>query len=242
MRPMKSADGLALRHELKYIIRTGDHAGLAVRLACVLKRDPNAGPQGEYHIRSLYFDDLWNSALYDKNAGLLHRAKYRIRLYNCSDRTIRFEKKSKLGAWIGKESVELTRKACEEILHGNWSSLSGWPDGQDGSTLAHEIAAVAGSRLLAPKVIVDYVREAYVGPGDLRITFDKALAMAEPTADLFRPCLPTRRIQAADEMILEVKYNAWMPSLVSGILDFERGSQMSASKYVLCRSRQLNIC
>ena len=238
---MRTADGLALRHERKYLITAGEHVELSARLACLFHRDPHAGPTGEYHIRSLYFDDLHNSALHDKNAGLLHRTKYRIRFYDCNDRVIRFERKRKEGVWTVKESLAITRADCMQILAGNWTSLAGWPEETPGAVLAREIAVVAGACLLVPKVIVDYVREAYVGPGDLRITFDKALAMAEPAVDPFWAQLPTQRIQSPDNRSLDVKYDDWIPSMDGVILESGRLVQTSASKYVLCRARQLNI-
>ena len=52
----------AYRHELKYLISYADKAELAVRMAPVLHLDPHA-KQGGYFIRSLYFDDYWNTRL-----------------------------------------------------------------------------------------------------------------------------------------------------------------------------------
>ena len=60
----------AYRHELKYLISYADKAELAVRMAPVLHLDPHA-KQGGYFIRSLYFDDYWNTAYEEKDAGVL---------------------------------------------------------------------------------------------------------------------------------------------------------------------------
>ena len=62
------------------------------RLRNLVTYDQHAGPGGEYHIRSLYFDDINNKALYEKLAGVRDRVKYRIRIYNVTDSTIHFEK------------------------------------------------------------------------------------------------------------------------------------------------------
>lgn len=62
----------AYRHELKYLISYADKAELAVRMAPVLHLDPHA-KQGGYFIRSLYFDDYWNTAYAEKDAGVLLR-------------------------------------------------------------------------------------------------------------------------------------------------------------------------
>ena len=42
-----------------------------------------------YTIRSLYFDDYWNSAYAEKDAGILVRKKYRIRIYNFGTNSIK---------------------------------------------------------------------------------------------------------------------------------------------------------
>ena len=105
----------AYRHELKYLISYADKAELAVRMAPVLHLDPHA-KQGGYFIRSLYFDDYWNTAYAEKDAGVLLRKKYRVRVYNCSDRSIKLERKKKFGSWIYKEAAPLTRAEFERIL------------------------------------------------------------------------------------------------------------------------------
>ena len=98
----------AYRHELKYLISYADKAELAVRMAPVLHLDPHA-KQGGYFIRSLYFDDYWNTAYAEKDAGVLLRKKYRVRVYNCSDRSIKLERKKKFGSWIYKEAAPRPR-------------------------------------------------------------------------------------------------------------------------------------
>ena len=95
------------RHELKYLISWADKAELTTRMSPVLKLDPHA-TNGGYFIRSLYFDDYWNTAYEEKDAGVLLRKKYRIRIYNCSDRSIKLERKKKFGSYIYKETAPLT--------------------------------------------------------------------------------------------------------------------------------------
>lgn len=84
------------RHELKYLINEGEHAALACRMAPVFKLDKHA-QAGGYTIRSLYFDDYCNSAYEEKDAGILMRKKYRVRIYNGSDKVIKLERKKKYG-------------------------------------------------------------------------------------------------------------------------------------------------
>ncbi len=60
---------LPLRHELKYFINEAQYYVLSGILAQVLSRDPFGDEYNEYHIRSLYFDTVYNTALYDKIDG-----------------------------------------------------------------------------------------------------------------------------------------------------------------------------
>ena len=69
-------------------------------------------------IRSLYFEDYFNSAYAEKESGVLMRKKYRIRIYDCSDRSIKLERKKKFGSYIYKESAPLTKKNSTGFLMG----------------------------------------------------------------------------------------------------------------------------
>ena len=64
-----------------------------------MKLDPHA-ENGGYLIRSLYFDDYWNSAYEEKESGVLMRKKYRIRIYNYSAESIKLERKKEVTAVI----------------------------------------------------------------------------------------------------------------------------------------------
>ena len=85
---------LPLRHELKYFINEAQYYVLSGVLDQVLSRDPNGDEYNEYHIRSLYFDTVYNTALFDKIDGNPNRDKYRIRIYNFSDRVIKLDCKA----------------------------------------------------------------------------------------------------------------------------------------------------
>ena len=87
------------RHEWKYLINRAEKQLTDLRLRECMQLDPHAG-EGGYMIRSLYFDDYWNSAMEEKDAGVLMRKKYRIRIYNCSDKSIKLERKKKFGSYI----------------------------------------------------------------------------------------------------------------------------------------------
>ena len=117
-----------LRHEMKYPIDLLQYQVLQRKLRMLLKPDAHAEPKThQYKIRNIYFDDLKETALFDKEAGVYRRKKYRIRIYNHSDSLIKFERKSKVNQYILKESVRITRKEAEQIIAGSYDFLAKSP-------------------------------------------------------------------------------------------------------------------
>ena len=108
---------MKFRHELKYLINYGDAELIKQRLRTVLREDSHT-IGGKYHIRSLYFDDYFNTAYYDKLDGADGRKKYRIRLYNLEDNFIRLECKIKSGAYISKLAHRLQELRPTKSLKG----------------------------------------------------------------------------------------------------------------------------
>ena len=203
------------RHELKFFINRGDLNALAARLERVLWRDAHAGPDGEYFIRSVYFDDRANSAYYEKLDGGPARDKYRIRIYGLNEKQIYLERKRKLGELIAKDSVHITRRLAEQILSGNPNRLE-----LSKAPLLHDLFLEMRTNLLRPVVRVDYYREAFTFPvSHTRVTFDKRLSMALDD----------------EREILEVKYDQILPDVVRLLLAGVPAERSAISKYVLCR-------
>lgn len=224
---------LPLRHELKFFINEMQYIVLSGVLDQVLQRDPNGDEYNEYHIRSLYFDTVYNNALFDKINGVQNRDKYRIRIYNMSDRIIKMECKTKIGSLISKRSISIPRDLCEQLIAGDPTGLETTRSG-----LLNDVYREMTVNLLRPVVIVDYVREAYLHPAEeVRITFDKQLRSGLRSTDLFNPFVPTVPPFDNGEMILEVKYNRALPPYIRDILcTYCSGAVQSAiSKYTWCR-------
>ena len=90
--------------------------------------------------------------------------------------------------------------------------------------------------LLRQDVIVDYTREAYVSDlSNIRITFDKDLRTGLTNTDLFNKDFPS--IKALDEpwMILEVKYNNFLPDYIKNLLQLRSAQRYAISKFVICK-------
>jgi hypothetical protein len=222
---------LKYRHELKYHMNPHQYWIIKQRLKHLLIPDKHAGPNGEYHIRSLYFDNIDNQALHEKLGGVPDREKYRIRIYNRSDRVIHLEKKLKRLDYVAKVKEPLTRSMADAIMSGDPEVLN-VPD----KPLLYELYRKIRHERMQPKVIVDYVREAYICPyGNVRITFDKNLKTGLGQTDLFDPDLMTVDAFDTNLIVLEIKFDEYLPELVRTAVQGENIHRQSNSKYVICR-------
>lgn len=219
------------RHELKFIISDADAELLAIRLRNALRPDPYA-TDGGYFIRSLYFDDPFNTAVVEKVDGVEYRDKWRIRIYNLSDRVIKLERKHKNGQFIKKDSLTLSRRECNALCAGVYGFLL-----HRSEPFAKEAYAEMVTKHLRPKVIVDYDREPFVYPvEDVRITLDRNIRTGMYAVDLFNPRTITYPATAfAGQCILEVKFNAYLESYVMELLQLNAAQRSAASKYLYCR-------
>ena len=225
------AISVPLRHELKFFISPLEYQVLSRALDRVLWRDRNGDENNEYHIRSLYFDTRFNDALLDKINGVKDRDKFRIRIYNFSDKLIRMECKTKVGQLISKRSIAIPKLLAEQLIAADPTGLE-----RTRSGLLRDVYREMAINGLHPVVIVDYVREAYVHPAeDVRITFDKDLRTGVFSRDLFDPGLPTVSAMGGYDMILEVKFNEHLPAYYHGLLQVESAQRSAVSKYILCR-------
>jgi hypothetical protein len=220
-----------LRHELKFIISETDYLWLRDRLAAFMPLDSNADPATRsYHIRSLYFDDPEDTALFEKADGDDYRQKFRIRTYK-STGDIVLEKKSKVIYYTAKESAGMTKEQCQAVLAGDFQGL--FPSD---NTLMLEFYAKLRTRALKPKVIVDYVREAYLYPsGNVRITFDRELRSGNYSVDIFSDRTSPLPVMEPGTMVMEVKYDSFFPPHIKALIQGLSGQRLAVSKYVLCR-------
>lgn len=222
-------NGHPLRHELKYMINYHEYYSLASSIGSVMPCDENS-VDGGYLIRSLYFDDMYNSSYSEKQAGILRRRKWRIRTYNLSDKVIKFEIKDKFDNYISKMSATITPEQCQGLMLGNFDFMI---DSEKQALRAGFIDARL--KQLTPRVIVDYYREAYVGEeGNVRITFDSDLRAGVGSLNIFDKELFTMPAMQEGTMILEVKYDDFLPQTVRKLLAPLDRRQTSLSKFTMC--------
>ena len=101
------------RHEYKYVSPEIILATLEKRARAVLAPDPHAGKNGGYSIRSIYFDDIYNTCYHENENGTDPREKFRIRIYNCSAERISLELKQKENSKTLKLSCPISKEDCE---------------------------------------------------------------------------------------------------------------------------------
>lgn len=223
--------GHKLRHEYKFYINTLVYHELRERFRHVLQTDSHMKEESGYLISSLYFDDLFNSAIDDKIEGTRFRKKYRIRLYNHSDDFIKLECKSKFNEYISKQWVGISREEYNSILNGDYEFLMSRPE-----EICKMLYANRVSRQLQPVTVVEYQREAYVHPqGNVRITFDKNLSASFGHLDVFRQEYETIQVPMQGMMIFEVKYDDYIPDYIWKIIQTDGLVKSAISKYVMCR-------
>ncbi len=216
------------RHEWKHEISYLDMLSLRQRLRAVAQPDAHV-VDGRYQIRSLYFDTPSDKALREKLSGVSRREKFRIRYYNGDTSIIHLEKKSKVGGLGNKQSAALSVPEVNAILQGNL----GWMIGSE-RPLIRELYSKMMTQLLRPKTIVDYTREPYVyPPGNVRITLDYDIRTGLCCTDFLNPCVT---IPAGDApIILEVKWDAFLPGIIRDAVQLEGRRSSAFSKYAQCR-------
>lgn len=220
---------MTYRHEWKHEIVYADMLCLRQRLSVAAKRDIH-GVDGKYQIRSLYFDNASDKALREKIDGVNIREKFRMRFYDDDTDTIHLEKKSKVNGLCLKESVLLTKTQAQAIAGGklDWMMQSGVP-------LIEELYCKMMSMGLRPKTIVDYTREAFVfAPGNVRVTIDYNIRTGINNTDFLNMACVT--VPAGDTpIILEVKWDAYLPDIIRDAVQMKNCRTGAFSKYAACR-------
>ena len=226
-----------LRHEFKYYINQKTYQILRQRLALLARMDENATSDEGYLISSLYFDDVRNSALKEKIDGDRFRKKYRIRVYEHQPGLIKLESKAKLDSWTAKESTLLTLDEYKKILEDDTEFLIHKDD-----PLCKELYAQMKTKLLKPKVIVEYEREAYVvDEGNVRLTFDKQLRSSINGLDLFDPNVVYSAALPEELLVFEIKFDDFIPKHIRALINGQPMQRYAVSKYVICKKRRERV-
>lgn len=218
------------RHEYKCLIQESEVMLLKRRLEPLVARDAHVDEQGGYWIRSLYFDDAAFSAFHDKQDGVAEREKYRVRLYNYDDSVVHLERKEKLHSYIHKDSERLTPEELHSVLTCEDAALV-----QSDKKLLRRFGLACRLKLLRPIQLVDYYREAFVVPnGNVRITFDRLLTAPLAFTTMTARDAPSMAALPGGLVIMEIKYDGYIPHHIGKLLRINGRERQAASKYILC--------
>lgn len=215
------------RNELKHLITPGDRAAICAVMRTVAQLDPHAQSKGFYTIRSLYFDSLSDKALREKLDGVSEREKFRIRYYDGNTDVIHLEKKVKKADLGYKLSCPLTADEAQRILGGDtlWMAADKRP-------LVVELYAKMKFQGLRPRTIVDYERIPFVyAPGNVRVTVDYNIRTGLNRTDFLNPACPTVPAGAGNEIILEVKWDDYLPTVIRHAMQLKGRRQTAFSKF-----------
>ncbi len=222
------------RHEIKYRCSQEQLYIIKSRLDNLLTIDTHA-LNGQYNIRSMYFDNYGNRCFYENENGIDPREKYRIRIYNSDDARILLECKQKERSKTHKTSCLLSSQDYDEILKGgSFDKFS------QKNELLRKFTLLLKTQMFRPKVIVEYERIPYVySNGNVRITLDTNIRSSNAYQNFFDAKIPARLILPTDQHLLEVKYDEYIPDFIKEVLEIGDLQRVAFSKYYLCRKFSL---
>lgn len=219
------------RHELKFYISRSDYEYARHILGVLMEKDLREGDDRGYFIRSLYFDDAADSSVEEKLDGVEKRDKYRLRIYDFDQDWAKLERKRKDNHFVKKTSVRVTRDEALRMMDGDYEFLLE-KEGDDAKAIYFDLKR----KYFSPAVIVDYIRDVYIMDyNEIRITFDKRIRASTYDLNLFDENVRTHPLQRDDVIIMEVKFNNFLPSWFKNFLKFESITSSAISKY--CQSR-----
>ena len=130
-----------------------------------------------------------------------------------------------------KDSEKITKEECEKIINGDIEFLR-----DSNKKLFIDLYSEMKGNLLRPKTIVDYTREAYIYPiGNVRITFDKSVRTGLNNINMFDDNLPTIETIDNKYIVLEVKFDEFLPQIIRDIIQVKERRATSISKYEAAR-------
>ncbi|WP_175637869.1 polyphosphate polymerase domain-containing protein [Metabacillus schmidteae] len=218
------------RRELKHEMTKMEVFLLRNKLKHYMEVDPHAKNDGKYFIRSVYFDNFENKVLNQKKEGYYERDKFRVRLYDFNTSYLNLEKKSKRNNLTYKQKCRITSDEYEQIRSGNIS----WME-TDQRPLIQDLYYQMNLSQLKPMTVVDYEREVFIYKyGNVRITFDSSIRTSFRNNDVLNLNLSMIDTDP-DIVVLEVKYDEFLPLVIKQLLQVNNLRAGAYSKYQISR-------
>lgn len=220
------------RNEQKYIVSPSQSRAIELLLRRALKPDSNAGGNYGYRVRSLYFDDMRDTAFYENESGVDDRQKIRIRAYDKNFVDLKLEIKSKLNGYTRKERTNIPPDTAKKLI----GRIRIPPSLAAGDKVLTKVLLRAMTSTLVPKAIIEYNRLVFTTPvGNVRITIDSNIRYSPDCKRFFRDNILGRPLLAGKKSVLEVKYDDILPGYIEGLLNTGDFNPTPFSKYYLCR-------
>lgn len=213
------------RHEFKYLVSYVDYYKIIEQIKRLLIHDKH-GDEDSYLVTSVYLDDIVYSGASDKAFGNEVHKKYRVRHYNDRSKK-KLELKHKVGEVSTKTSTMINDEVYTAIIESDFDSLYDHIDNK----LIRLYTLDLLKHHLRPTMYMEYKREAYKDSLDnIRITFDHSLCgerfYKETTSADFQ-------LMGSDKLILEVKYEHFIPKEIKQILKSVPMDHIAYSKYFM---------
>ncbi|MCA1057621.1 polyphosphate polymerase domain-containing protein [Rossellomorea aquimaris] len=229
MKTMK-LNGVQGRTEIKHELSKMDCYLLRNRLKHVMEVDPYANKDGKYFIRSVYFDNFDHKVLTQKKEGHYERNKFRVRMYDYQTSLLNLEKKSKRNNLTYKQKCRISIEEFERMRVGDIT----WME-DDERSLVRELYIEMKMYQLKPLTVVDYEREVFIYQyGNVRVTFDSDIKTSFQNNDVLNVHLPMIETNP-DIVILEVKYDGFLPDTIKKLLQIGNRRKGTYSKYQISR-------
>lgn len=214
-----------MRKELKYEVSYEESRNIINVLDMLFPRDKHSNEDGEYTIKSIYFDNHLHEIENDKENDINSVKKYRIRMYNNDDSTLYLERKSNENGYIYKVKQKITRQDVENILNGNYKELL-----ENGETLKTELYIKMLLKQFRPTIIIEYKRTAYRDElSKASITIDRCIRSIQDCKKFFDEDIQT---EPGKKYILEVKYENYIPEYIRNIVTNLENKKIAKAKFI----------
>jgi len=231
------------RFEFKYVLTARVREELESQFQYFVELDPYVAskPGSKYFVRSLYYDNDAFCNYWEKEDGMMHRSKFRLRTYTSdpTDDCPRFlEIKGRHNNLVFKHRTLVdpaavpVSSAMPDFVDLETAKLVA---GLDEGPIKEQFLFEWNRKGLKPVMLVDYWRRPYVSKYDpeFRMTFDDSL-QGTACSGLFPSSLDSKKEALPGYTILEVKFRYHMPKWFHRLVQAMELKRVSISKYCKC--------
>lgn len=212
-----------MRKEIKYKLSLVEASWLENILDKVLKIDENSNLNGDYNVKTIYFENYLRETTLDKKRNINNLSKYRIRMYENNPNSIFLERKTNCSGIIKKDSEKVTKGFVEDVMKGNLYNIL-----DKNSLLKTTFYLQMILKQYRSYILIEYMRKAYIEEkSNVRITLDRNIkstmdynSFFDNSFNEYKSCF----------IILEIKYDKYIPDFVKDLLKGLDKNQISNSK------------